>query len=641
VRLPKLQGARLQDRIVLFFVALLIAVQLASFFFIRYAIEQTARSTMREELRAGSQVFLRLLHQNSQQLVEATSVLTYDAAFRDAIAGRDRDTIAAALRNHAARINASGMAVIGLDRTVVADTLVPANAGRPYPDPALMDRAAALGRTSAMRIIEGRLYQVVLVPVLAPRPIAWVSMDFAIDDRTARDLQRLTTSDISFVSTGGARPELLATTLPATRRGDLLQNATNIVSVARNGAPVSLGGEPYEVLATPVDTASDLRIFAVQQRSLAEGIAPYLMLQAALLFIAALSVAVTLFGAMRIARRVTSPLRQLSHAAGEITRGNYNVRIGSRTNDEIGELSRAFDGMAQGLAERDNIRGVLGKVASSEVVKQLLDGEIELGGQELDATVMFTDIRNFTALCEKLTPRQSLQLLNEFLTSISAVIEEHEGVVDKYMGDGVMAVFGAPVTRPDDPQRAIEAALDIRNRIDRLRPQLAARGMPHPEVGVGLNTSRVVGGNVGSPSRLNYTVLGDGVNLASRLEGLTKRYHVPIVCGNRTHDIVSGIVFRELDKVRVKGKTVPERIFEPLGREGQLPADKVYTLERWHEALAMFRERRWIDARAEFNRLGAEPGYGRLTAIYLGYVRDLLANPPGDEWDAAFTLYEK
>src|SRR6185295_4574230 len=124
-------------------------------------------------------------------------------------------------------------------------------------------------------------------------------------------------------------------------------------------------------------------------------------------------------------------------------------------------------------------RDVLGKVASSEVVAQLMDSRIELGGAEVDATVIFTDIRNYTAICETLTPQQSLLMLNQFLTTISEVVEAHGGVVDKYLGDGVMAVFGAPVTRPDDTQRAVDAALEIRARVDALGPVLAARGLPH------------------------------------------------------------------------------------------------------------------------------------------------------------------
>jgi adenylate cyclase len=317
------------------------------------------------------------------------------------------------------------------------------------------------------------------------------------------------------------------------------------------------------------------------------------------------------------------------------------VRVGSESADEIGQLARAFDGMAQGLAERDRMRDVLGKVASSEVVTQLLAGQIELGGAEVDATVMFTDIRNFTGICETLTPQQSLTMLNQFLTTISEVIEEQGGVVDKYLGDGLMAVFGAPVTRPDDTQRAVEAALDIRRRVAELGPALGARGLPHPQVGVGLNTARLVAGNVGSPTRMNYTVLGDGVNLASRLESLTKRYLVPIVVGSRTREQVTGIVWRELDKVRVKGKTLAERIYEPLGREGEVSSADRTQLVRWHDALQDYRERRFNRANAAFEVLSNTQGYERLAAIHLGYVRTLLANPPGDDWDAAFTLYDK
>ena len=631
---------RLQHRIVLFFVFLLMAVQLASFLAIRYAIEQTAQNSLREELRVGARVFKRLLEQNSQQLVEATSVLTYDFGFREAIATRDRDTIASALRNHAARIKASGMSVIGLDGIYVADTHAVTNAGKPYPWRDLIDRAIQDGRTSGIRLVGGRPFQVVVVPVLAPLPIAWVSMSFEMDDATARDIRRLSSADVSFVRVD-RWPELLATTLTPSRREALLDQATAIVSSGQNGMSGILGGEEFELLATRLDDTGDLRLYAILQRSVVEARAPYLALQVVLLFLAAFSLAITLVGSIRIARRITRPVQELAGAAAEVAAGNYDVTVKATGNDELGELGRSFESMVQKLSERDSIRDALGKIASNEVVEKLLQGQIELGGEERDVTVIFADVRNYTALAESLTPQQSLLLLNEFLTAISEVVEEHGGVVDKYLGDGVMAIFGAPVTRPDDPQRALECVLSIRGRVEGLGPALAARGLPNPEIGVGINTARVIAGNMGSPSRLNYTVLGDGVNLASRLEGLTKRYHVPIVAGTRTRDSVSGLVWRELDKVRVKGKTVPERIYEPLGREGEVPQPELDRLRRWHAALKDFRARRWAEARAGFESLAEERGYVRIVAIYLGYLRDLRANPPGDDWDASFTLYEK
>jgi adenylate cyclase len=641
VKLRADRSNRLQHRIVVFFVMLLLAVQLASFLAIRYAIERTAQNSLRDEMRVGARVFKRLLEQNSQQLIEATSVLTYDFGFREAIATRDRDTIASALRNHAARIRASGMSVIDMQGTYVADTHDEANAGKPFPFPDLVRRASLLGRTSGIRMMGATPYQMVVVPVLAPLPIAWVAMTFAIDDNTARDLQRLSSSDVTFVRVDAGAPQILATTLPVSRRKPLLEQVSTLVGYGRDGISTHLGPDEFEVLAAPLEDTGDLRIYALLQRSVAEGHAPYLALQAVLMFLAALALAVTLFGSIRIARRITRPIAELAEAAREIARGNYNVRVRPGGDDELGDLARSFDGMLQGLAERDNIRDALGKIASSEVVVKLLQGQIELGGEERDVTVMFTDVRNFTALAETLTPQQSLSLLNEFLTAISEVVEEHEGVVDKYLGDGVMAIFGAPVTRPDDAQRALACALVIRRRVEALGPKLAARGLPHPEVGLGMNTARVIAGNMGSPSRLNYTVLGDGVNLASRLEGLTKRYNVPIVVGSLTRESVTGIVWRELDKVRVKGRTVSERIFEPLGREGEVPAADLARLERWNDALDDFRARRWTRARAGFEALADERGYVRLIAIYLGYLRDLAANPPGDDWDAAFTLYDK
>jgi adenylate cyclase len=628
---------------VLFFVLLLMAVQLVTFLAIRYAIEQTAQNSLREEMRVGARVFRRLLDQNSQQLVEATSVLTYDFGFREAIATRDRDTIASALRNHAARIRASGMSVIGLDGNYVTDTNDEGNAGKPYPFHDLVERAAQVGRTSAIRMMGEKPYQLVVVPVLAPLPIAWVSMTFAIDDNTARDLQRLASSDVTFVALEGEhRIRLLATTLPPSRRDMVVAQAPYILNHGTDGMTTRMGTDEYEVLATAIeDAGAHLRFYAILQRNVAEGHAPYLALQAVLMFLAAIALAVTLVGAIRIARRITRPVGELADAAAEIAAGNYDVQVTARTDDELGELAQSFSGMVQKLTERDSIRDALGKVASSEVVEKLLQGQIELGGEERYVTVMFTDVRNFTALAEELTPQQSLQLLNEFLTAISEVVEEHGGVVDKYLGDGVMAIFGAPVTRPDDPQRALECALQIRRRVESLGPSLEGRGLPHPEIGLGMNTALVIAGNMGSPSRLNYTVLGDGVNLASRLEGLTKRYHVPIVVGNRTRESVGGIVWRELDKVRVKGKTVPERIWEPMGREGEVPAADLAMLERWHGALEDFRARRFTRARAAFESLADEHGYLRLVAIYMGYLRELAANPPGEDWDAAFTLYDK
>lgn len=631
----------LENRIVVFFVVLLMAVQLAVFFSIRAAIEQVAGAKVREELQVGQRVFKRLLDQNSQQLVEATSVLTYDYGFREAIATRDRETILSALTNHSQRIKAEGMTLIGLDKVVVADTLRRDVAGQPFEFSDLIDEAQKFGRASAIRFIGSKVYQIVLVPVLAPLPISWVSMAFVIDDTLARELQRITNLDVSFVGlTGGTAPRVAASTMGSLLRKQLLDDPA-IYRAGTESFIREAAGDSFQMLTMELVRTKEVSVHAVLQRAMSEHMLPYGRLQVILLFLSALSLAITLVGALRIARRITKPVTQLADAARLMTKGQYVHTINVEQGDEIGELATAFNTMAKGMAERDTVRDILGKVASHAVAEQLLSQQIELGGEEREVTVLFADIRNFTQLCESLPPTQTLALLNRYLTVIDQVIEEYEGVIDKYTGDGVMALFGAPIARPDDAGRALKASLAIVSRVAALGEQLAKEGLPNPDIGIGINTSRVIAGNIGSPTRLNYTVLGDGVNLAARLEGLTKRYQVPIVVGETTRTRLTALVWRELDKVRVKGKTVPARIYQPLGADGALTALEAQLLDQYHDAVKAYRSREWRQAREAFLSLQNQPYYRRLAVLYLGYLDEAEKLPADAAWDGAFTLYEK
>ncbi len=637
---------RLEKRIVVFFVGLLMFVQLAGFFAISYAIEQNARRNLREELNVGARVFKRLLDQKEQQLVAATTVLTRDFAFRDAIATWDKDTIVDVLQNHGARISANRLALVDMTNIVAADTVQPALIGKPFAFPALINEAAGKSTVSAIRIIDGTIYQLVIVPVLAPVPIAWVVIGFVIDDSTARDLKGITGLDVSFLGSDHKRPPaILATTLTQDSRTNLQEQAAGISTRNERSAAIRLGGEEFEILATTIDrdrdNGGDSSVFAVLQRSVREGLQPYETLKLALIFLSGASLLITLVGSIRIARRITRPVRKLALAARQVAAGNYGEPIVLHQNDEIGELATAFNNMSKGLTERDQVRDILGKVASHEVAEQLLKHNIELGGEERDVTVLFTDIRNFTALCENQPPALTIGLLNRYLTSINTIVDEHDGVIDKYTGDGVMALFGAPIGRSDDPQRAVLAALAIDARMRQLARELAEEHLPNPDVGIGVNTARVVAGNIGSPTRLNYTVLGDGVNLASRLEGLTKRYQVSIIVGETTAANARNVVYLELDKVRVSGKTRAVRIFQPLGPAAQLDLEMRNLVDRHHRALALFRARKWATAEAIFAELAPVARYARIAEIYLGYVREYIATEPGADWDGAFTLSDK
>jgi adenylate cyclase len=220
--------------------------------------------------------------------------------------------------------------------------------------------------------------------------------------------------------------------------------------------------------------------------------------------------------------------------------------------------------MSDGLAERDRVRDLLGKVVSPEIAAQLLRAGIVLGGEEREVTILFSDLRNFTALSETLPPAAVLALLNRYLDRMSAVVEAHGGVIDKYIGDALMALFGAPLADPAAADHALDAALAMDASLRAFNAELAAEGRAPLAFGIGLNTARVVAGNMGSRRRLNYTVIGDGVNVAARLEDLTKTpaYRARILVGEatlRAAQIPRAV--RPLGEVSVKGRAEPVRIF--------------------------------------------------------------------------------
>ena len=287
-------------------------------------------------------------------------------------------------------------------------------------------------------------------------------------------------------------------------------------------------------------------------------------LENVVLLISLAALAVATIAALWIARGVSQPVQQLAAHTKLVAAGVYTRRIDLPREDELGQLANAFNQMTAGLAERDRVRDLLGKVVSPEIAAQLLQSDLKLGGEERVVTILFCDLRDFTTLSEKLPPTDVLALLNRYLDRMSIIIEQHGGVIDKYIGDAIMALFGAPVAAADAPERAIAAARDMARALDTLNREFAAEGKPALAFGIGINTARVVAGNMGSKTRLNYTVIGDGVNLASRLEGLTKdpAYGTPIIVSDATLAAMkTRPAARELGEVKVKGKAESVKIF--------------------------------------------------------------------------------
>jgi adenylate cyclase len=262
-------------------------------------------------------------------------------------------------------------------------------------------------------------------------------------------------------------------------------------------------------------------------------------------------------------------------------------------------------------------------------------------GRSEELTVMFSDVRGFTTISESLKPKDLAEYINEYLTSMSLIIQNYRGTLDKYIGDAIMAFWGAPVAESRHAQLAVETAMAMQAEVGRLNERFRARQWPDMQIGVGVSTGMMSVGDMGSKIRLAYTVMGDAVNLGSRLEGVTKSYGVGVIVSEGTRKVVSGIVFRELDRIRVKGKDEPIAIYEPIGKEGEVGQARLDELKLWHQTLKAYRAQQWDQTELQlFNLQKLAPGT-KLYTVFAERVAALRQNPPPENWAGVTNFTEK
>ncbi|HVS54329.1 MAG TPA: adenylate/guanylate cyclase domain-containing protein [Opitutaceae bacterium] len=608
---PRFQFHRFGTRLLALLLGLLFVVLATTYALVARASRANAQDHAAQNLAVAAGIFDRTVQQRIEFLAASASLMTGDFTIKRFFLQAERpdfDTLSSTLESYTERVDSTVIVLLAHDeaRTLLANSDQAMNHENLEPFRYLSRLAAERDEpvVHGFSYLNGQLSVLVVVPLYAPRPkiAAWFGLTFPIDRAFAEDLKRTTRIEVTFVSTDDpAQPRVLATTLPeaaaahsaiAARQSlgqtapfllDLPALSPDSPATALANADLSAAAtERYVTLFKRQPMLGENAMTIVLQRPLRPELAAARELQKHLLWISLAAFALATVFAFWISRGVSRPVLQLAAHTHHIAAGDYARRIEETRADELGQLARAFNRMSAGLAERDRIRDLLDKNVSPEVAAQLLRDGATLGGEEREVTILFADLRGFTTLSEKFAPRDVLNLLNRYLDRMSAEIEKNGGVIDKFIGDAIMALFGAPVAQGDAADRALAAALAMERALAELNRELAAEGKMPLALGIGINTARVVAGNIGSHRRLNYSVIGDGVNVAARLQALTRtpEYRTNIITSAATvaalrQKSAPGILpvfsahgqearatsIRPLGSVHVKGRAEPVEIF--------------------------------------------------------------------------------
>ncbi|WP_424631013.1 adenylate/guanylate cyclase domain-containing protein [Bradyrhizobium sp. SYSU BS000235] len=347
---------------------------------------------------------------------------------------------------------------------------------------------------------------------------------------------------------------------------------------------------------------------------------------------------------------ITRPVRRLLDGTRAVEAGQLEGTIDVTTRDEIGELTGAFNRMVEQLRHNERIRETFGKYIDPQVVKGLIDRPALTAseGQRRVMTVLFCDMKGFTSLSEGMTPQGLVKVMNHYLSTVTAPIRSHRGIIDKYIGDAVMAYWGPPFTEENEQaQLACLAALDMIDQIGVLRKEipelLGVRQVSNQcDLRIGVATGEVVVGSIGSEFMMSYTVMGDTVNLASRLEAANKIYGSRSLVSKATVSAAGDTIeMREIDLLVLVGQTIPQLVFEIMGRKGALTPEQLQLRTHYAQGLTAYRARQWDEAAQAFNAaLEAVPGDGPSMAL-AARVASFQANPPAHDWNGAWQLDHK
>jgi class 3 adenylate cyclase len=345
---------------------------------------------------------------------------------------------------------------------------------------------------------------------------------------------------------------------------------------------------------------------------------------------------------MLFSRRIALPLKSLLRGTKGVIDGNYDFEIEHTSSDEVGQLSKAFNHMLKGLREKQYIQETFGKYVHPSIVADILSNpeKIQPGGTRSYQTVLFCDVANFTSFSETMAPESLIKLLNEYLGAMTEEISNNQGVLDKYIGDAIMAFWGPPFTPGNHSLLACQAALKMQSVLNTLRPQWLSQGLPEIRMRVGIATGHMIVGNIGSEKNLEYTCIGDTVNYSSRLEGINKMYGTDIIIDIFTKkNVEHDLLLRALDTIQVKGRAQGSEIFEVMAEKKNALQEQIKIKTDYEAALALYRKGEFTEAEEAFNSLhnaSNDLPSKNMAARCQGYI----ASPP-ENWMGIAVMKEK
>jgi class 3 adenylate cyclase len=368
------------------------------------------------------------------------------------------------------------------------------------------------------------------------------------------------------------------------------------------------------------------------------------------LVLLAIAVLLGITVAAAITLSLVRPVRRLLAGTTAVEGGALDTVVPITSHDEIGRLTQSFNSMVGELRLKAQIREIFGKYVDPRIVAGLIDRPelTDPKGSRREMTILFCDMKDFTTFSEGMTPAALVTVLNRYMTVMSEPVRRNSGIIDKYIGDAIMAFWGPPFTGADEQARlACLAALDQLAGLAAFRAELPdltglKRGFPEIDIRIGIATGDVVVGSIGSEQTRNYTVIGDTVNLASRLEGANKAYGTRVLISEATNHLAADVVeTREIDAVLVVGKTEPQRIFELLGRSGEVGHARLALRDAYVEALDAYRREAWEKARAGFESCLAIDPCDPPSKIFLDRIAQFRVTAPCIDWNGVWSLVEK